>query len=323
MRLSVVVISYQRPEYLAKCLVSLRQQGRLPDELVVVTHHEDEASHRVVAQEREDWPDQVRFVSLQTEKANIVVSENLALTEVTGDIVCFIDDDAMALPDWLERIEAYYQRDPLIGGVGGPVIPYVDGQPVIEMGVSPLRISWWGARSGTTTKLLPDVAEVDYLRGANMSFRRSLFDCFDERLIGYADRFEDDVCLQIRNQGYKLLYDPTVQVYHHEARREFDPFPPNSGKRYYTVSHNNTYVLLKNLPGMRKLGFLVYTFLLGDRYQGGLVRYLYMALRLRQRTVWTDGFWPTFRGRIDGTLTYLGSRWGTSPSTGGNWMTDH
>ena len=65
-----------------------------------------------------------------------------------------------------------------------------------------------------------------------------------------------------------MLYDPAVQVYHHAARREFDPFPPDSRKRYYTVSHNNTYVLLKNLPGLRKLGFLMYTFLLGDRYQG-------------------------------------------------------
>ena len=314
--MSVLVISYQRPDYLAKCLASLRQQRRLPDEVVIVAHHRDEASHRVLAQEREDWPDQVRFVSLQTEKANIVVSENLGLTEVTGDIVCFIDDDGIALPDWLERIEVHYRGNPLLGGVGGPVIPYVDGQPVLEMDTAPWCISWWGGRSGTTTSLLPDVAEVDYLRGANMSFRRSLFDRFDERLIGYADRFEDDVCLQIRNQGYKLLYDPGVQVYHHEARREFDPFPPNSGARYYTVSHNNTYVLLKNLPGMRKSGFLTYTFLLGDRYQGGLVRYLYMVLRLRQRTVWTDGFLPTFRGKIEGVLTYLRSHSETCPPRG-------
>ena len=46
-----------------------------------------------------------------------------------GSIVCFMDDDAAARPDWLERIERHHS-DPTVGGAGGRDVVHLDGQVV-------------------------------------------------------------------------------------------------------------------------------------------------------------------------------------------------
>jgi len=56
----------------------------------------------------------------------ISAARNLGLAASTGDIVCFIDDDALAQPGWMLAIIDGY-KDETVGGVGGPV-HHMDGR---------------------------------------------------------------------------------------------------------------------------------------------------------------------------------------------------
>ena len=59
--------------------------------------------------------------SAWTARCDLSVSRNIGIAAAAGDIVGFIDDDAVPHPDWLDRILAPY-RDPRVGAVGGHTV---------------------------------------------------------------------------------------------------------------------------------------------------------------------------------------------------------
>ena len=51
---------------------------------------------------------------------------NRGVREASGEIVAFLDDDAVAGPDWLASILATYLTNPSVGAAGGKVLPIWD-----------------------------------------------------------------------------------------------------------------------------------------------------------------------------------------------------
>ena len=304
MKASVIVASYQRPEMLRQCLASLLAQSRLPDEVIVVTKVYDPDSSQAV----EDWirthPRGARIVHVQVNEHPVIVAENAGLARARGDIVCFIDDDAVAYPDWLERVLAHY-TDPQVGGVGGRDNLYLDGQrytiDLPEEGVG--QLTWYGRISGNHHLGAGGIQQVYFLKGCNMSFRRTAITQIDPRLIGdVAYHWEDDLCLTVRGRGLKLLYDPRICVDHFHGPRPgtLDP------AFVYMANHNLVLNLAKHFGSWRRLAFLVYTFLWGDYPEMGLAVFgkTYLSRLVRYGDI---GFirllGPSLRGKLDALRT--------------------
>jgi GT2 family glycosyltransferase len=130
--------------------------------------------------------------------------------------VAFLDDDAAAAPDWLERLAAQY-ADPHVIGVGGFVAPIWPNA----------RASWFPPEFywvlGCSYEGLPkDVSTVRNLIGCNMSFRKEAFDVavFSEHLgregANAAGCEETEFCIQISAAfpHSRILYDPNAVVRH-------------------------------------------------------------------------------------------------------------
>ncbi|MFQ5923633.1 MAG: glycosyltransferase family 2 protein, partial [Anaerolineales bacterium] len=131
MKISVIIATYQRPQSLDRCLRSLLAQTRLPDEVIIGTKTYDTVSGAFLQQlsAERDLPFELRHVQVASHP--VFVAENKGLQVASGQIVSFVDDDAEPYPDWLERIEAYFQ-DRHVGGVGGPDIPTNNGRAVFQ-----------------------------------------------------------------------------------------------------------------------------------------------------------------------------------------------
>ena len=92
---SVVVVSRHRPAALSLCLTALTLQDHPGFEIVLVA---DPGSVGV----RPDLPiKRVRF-----DAANISAARNAGVMAAAGEVVAFIDDDAVAEPTWLSRLTA-------------------------------------------------------------------------------------------------------------------------------------------------------------------------------------------------------------------------
>ncbi|MBI4437181.1 MAG: methyltransferase domain-containing protein [Candidatus Omnitrophica bacterium] len=302
MKISVVIATYQRPDYLRRCLESLWNQTRKPDEIVLVIRPEDKSTQESITSFQEETKSEIPLTVAFVEKPGVVFAENEGIRHATGDILCFIDDDATAPSNWLGRIERHF-KDPTVGTVGGPVLPAHEGVQPLPPGARWGHVSWWGKFSGNSQKVPGEILEVDALRGCNMAFRRELLPHFDEHLKGYW-RFEDDAVLSVKEKGFRALCDPQIQVTHYlapvqvEYKREIDPLS------IFSSNHNNTYVVLKHFPLMQKVAFLCFTFLVGDISNPGMFRYLFRTIKRGRVSLIRQELLPALKGKIEGIQTY-------------------
>ena len=219
----ICAYTLERVELIAAAIASLEAQTVAPHEIVLVIDHSPELE----AEAKRRWP-QVRVLP-NREQQGLSGARNTGVAECTGKVVAFLDDDAVAAPDWIERLgQAYGDQNVL--GAGGAVRPLWErGEP----GWFPAEFDWV---VGCTHSGMPREREaVRNLVGANMSFRReAMLDAggFRHELgrIGKipAGCEETDLCIRIgqRHPGGTILYDPAAKVDHFvpEARAQTSYF---------------------------------------------------------------------------------------------------
>ena len=134
------------------------------------------------------------------------------------EVVAFLDDDAEAAPDWLERLIALYD-DPEVLAVGGRVEPLWEaGRP----GYFAEELDWI---VGCSHRGLPRVAsEVRNVIGANMSFRLDVIRNVGGFNISLGRRGsnplgceETEICIRSKMgaPGCRIVYEPAALVRHH------------------------------------------------------------------------------------------------------------
>ena len=212
--------------------------------VVLCTHTLDrydeflEAAHSVLAQTHDDTelvlvsdgnPDvHERFEADFGNRANVLThcnDENVGLLEsrnngaeiASGDVVAFIDDDAVAATDWIAQlVEAYDERDAV--AAGGKMVPqWVAGRPDFL----PAEFYWL---VGVTQRGFADgPGEVRNTFGSNISFRRDVFldlDGFDTDIGGRQGDAnlqggETELCARLREEyGTGVYYNPEAEVAH-------------------------------------------------------------------------------------------------------------
>lgn len=264
MKLSVLVTTYRRRAYLERCIGSLLNQQRPPDEIVVVTRVGDEETEEYVSARVAAHDGPVLLRHARVAEPGVLAANRAGMAQITGDIVCFIDDDAAARPDWLGRIESWFASDAKLGALGGrDVIHTADG--VLEQRTRTVgRIYWYGRIVGNHEKIFEGSAEAEHLKGVNMSYRRELVPEFDPLILGNAHHYETDLCFAVRHRGYRIVFDGDLVVDHYQdAPRMLTGNQPGAdAQREYFIHHNRVYVMLKNLGLGRREAFLIYTLLI-------------------------------------------------------------
>lgn len=164
--LSVVICAYtlrRRAEILAS-VHSVQHQSTCPREIILVCDHNAE----LLEWARQELPAGVRIVA-NSSTQGLSGARNVGVQTASGDIVAFLDDDAVAAPDWAGELVMAYQDSNVIG-VGGTVMPlwHVARPPWF-----PDEFLWV---VGCSYEGQPKVrAQVRNAIGANMSFRRDTF----------------------------------------------------------------------------------------------------------------------------------------------------
>lgn len=163
---SVVICAYTADRWndLAEAIDSIRSQSVRARETVVVIDHNDGLRRRVQLLA----PDLV--VVENTEARGLSGARNCGIRAAKGSIIAFLDDDAVAAPDWLEHLVTSYDNSRILG-VGGAIEPMwtADRPPWF-----PAEFDWV---VGCTYRGMPETsAVVRNLIGANMSFRREVFE---------------------------------------------------------------------------------------------------------------------------------------------------
>lgn len=209
---SVVINTLNRRETLANTLVALRDQTYDRFEVIVVNGPSNDGTAEMLAQFR----DSARLYDCA--QAVVGVSRNIGIDAAAGELVAFIDDDAIASPTWLEVLTAPF-ADEHVSAVGGPVFDVPLGEVDWEI-CTCTRLGEPNTRSTPPIDQYVGVGSdpFPYLAGCNMVFRRSALaqvGGFNPKL-SYA--YDDvEVCCRLNDAGYSIDYVDQVLVDHHRA----------------------------------------------------------------------------------------------------------
>jgi glycosyltransferase involved in cell wall biosynthesis len=221
---SVVICAYteERWDDLTAAVASVQAQTRPPAEILVVVDHNPALLARAAAR----WPGPgggLRPRLLENEaRRGLSGARNSGVAAAGGEVVAFLDDDAAAAPDWLDRLAVRY-ADRSVLGVGGAIEPlWLGGRPRWF----PDEFDWI---VGCTYRGMPrGVAPVRNLIGCNMSFRREVFDGAGgfRSEVGRIGALplgceETELCIRVRQRWpeSRLLYDPAAAVRHRVPAR--------------------------------------------------------------------------------------------------------
>ena len=305
MNITVIIPTYRRPVHLYNCLTGLKQQTRLADEILLVVRDADDLTWEFLKSF------DAEFLPLKTSTVKVtgvVAAMNLGLAAAAGDIVCFIDDDAVPHNDWLAKIEAHFLADPELVGLGGRDCIYLEGEKLIEERKPVVgKLQWFGRMIANHHSGTGKPREVDFLKGVNMSYRRkaiaNMF--FDRRMKGTGAQvhFEVSFGLSLKRAGYKLLYDPQIVVDHYLAERfDEDIRDRFNSSAFFNEVHNETLAILEHFPVHRRIIFTIWAMLVGTRKAFGLVQLIRFLPQEGKLAI--DKWLISIRARREGWLSW-------------------
>jgi O-antigen biosynthesis protein len=222
---TVAVCSRDRTEDLGRCLDSLARLEYPAHEVLVVDNAPATDGTRILVERRGGA---VRYA--HEPRPGLDWARNRAIAEATGEIVAFTDDDVVVDPCWVRAIAAAFRHDPSVAAVTGLVLPAeldTEAQVLFERYRSFGR-GFQRRRVAATPDEGPLAARYglagDYGTGANMAFRRAIFDRigpFDPALdVGTPARGGGDLEMFFRvlKEGHALVYEPKAIVRHRHRR---------------------------------------------------------------------------------------------------------
>jgi glycosyltransferase involved in cell wall biosynthesis len=174
MRVSVVLCTHTLDRYddCREAAESVLDQSYEDVELVLVSDGNEAVYERFEA----DFGDHDAVLThCNDENVGLLESRNNGADVATGDVVAFIDDDALADREWVAKLVAAYEADESRLAVGGRMMPYwVAGKPSFL----PAEFYWL---VGVTNRGFgpggdrEEAGEVRNTFGSNISFHRKAF----------------------------------------------------------------------------------------------------------------------------------------------------
>jgi len=305
MRVSVVVCTYALDMYddFREAVESLLAQTYDDIEVVIVVDGTEAVAERV-----EDDYGNHDAVSIHVNEENVGLlrSRNRGAEHATGDVVAFIDDDAVADETWVERLVSAYEEEDAIAA-GGKMTPiWVAGEPAYL----PEEFYWL---VGVTHRGFAD--SPGYVRntfGSNISFRRDVFldlGGFDPEIGGRKGDAnlqggETELCTRLATEyGEGVWYESTAKVGHKVfdyrtnptwllerafwqgySKRAMAVLLPDSGQeetaflsnlffKYIPGRTRNVVLKLSATEAMKLLMLFVFTAFVGMGYLYGLLKW--------------------------------------------------
>ncbi len=213
---TVAICTRDRTDDLKRCLNSLKNlNGPHPEILVVDNAPATNATHDLLT----DYP-WVRYV--REDQPGLNNARNRALKEANGEIVAFIDDDAVATEDWLIHLLEPFERERVVcvTGMTQPLELLHEGQEAFER-YSPFCK---GFRKRVFDAKVNPLSTGHMGAGVNMAIRKSITEkigWFHEALDAGTPAQsggDHEYFTRILRYGYYIVYEPAALNWHRHRR---------------------------------------------------------------------------------------------------------
>ncbi len=214
---SIVIPIYNSPIWTLTCLAALFQQKtKLNYEVLIGDDASTDSSQEVLGQ----IGGPVRYFQHET-NLGFLHNCNFVAQKARGRYVVMLNNDTLPLPGWLDELIQPFHDSSSVGLTGSKLLN-TDGTLQEAGGILWRDGSAWNFGRNRDPRL-PEfnyIREVDYCSGASIAIPKRLWD----ELGGFDPTFapayceDSDLAFRIREQGYKVIYQPYSELIHHEGR---------------------------------------------------------------------------------------------------------
>ena len=300
MILSIIICSYNRASYISDALTSLYCQsaGLKAFEVIIVDNNSTDNTKEVYAIWRQtNTNGQFTFISETQQGASFARNTGAAIAK--GEWVCFMDDDAVATPNYVENILKHIQNKPDAVGFGGRIIPkYIPSEPkwmsyyvsslVGNFDYAPIACAFENGKYPLESNMIVKKSVYDQIGGFNVN----LPGVVGTLRIGGEGK---ELFYKILALGHIIYYDPAICVHHVvEVKKLTSEYMYRvasgigRGEKTRTLAISKATYLIKVFEYFLKLGAAV---ILGFKY----------ALQFTPSKIW-----PIIKFRIDALKGLLG-----------------
>jgi len=250
--ISIVVCTFNRSRFLKTCIESLLTQtvDKSRFEIIIINNNSSDDTQEIANRFASKFSN-IRIIIEQ--KQGLSHARNRGWKEAIGEFVAYIDDDAKAAPDWLEKILAAFKSvEPSPVAVGGQILPWYETIPPTWF-IDDFEIRSWGGRPGF---LQPPKAQSGF-SGSNMAFKRE--DLI--RLGGFSSNFgmigkkirmgeESELFMRLYKDSPWFWYDPEIKVEHWVSKRNMqisyrfwrafrsgEAYAQRLGREFFSISY--------------------------------------------------------------------------------------
>ncbi len=214
---SIIIPVFNKLDLTRQCLTALASLTTMPDYEVIIV---DNASTDGTAEFLAGLGGDVQVIR-NPENYGFAIACNQGAGAARGEFLVFLNNDTIPTEGWLTVLVDEVERHPDVAVVGSKLL-YEDGT-IQHAGVAFSRIMFTPyhiyRKFPADSPVVNRRREFQCVTGACMLVRRDVFEQagrFDE---GFKNGFEDvDLCLKIRERGWRIVYRPDSVVYHLESQ---------------------------------------------------------------------------------------------------------
>lgn len=218
--LSVIICTYNREKYIRPLLESLAANTLEKDqyEIVLVDNNCTDNTQQVCQQYTKEHADVMFRYVVETEQG-LSAAKNKGLQEAKGDIIVYVDDDALVDTHYLKDYADWFERHPETMAAGGPI------QPMYEEGEEPTWMTPY-TRALLTAWMdygdkVREYPKGRYPGGGNAAYRKEIFEqvgLFNTALGRKGGNLmgseEKDIFAKMHRLGMQVLYLPWPVLHH-------------------------------------------------------------------------------------------------------------
>ncbi|MGL5576488.1 MAG: glycosyltransferase family 2 protein [Sarcina sp.] len=222
---SICILTLNQVHITEKCLVSLMKTTFVGNvEIIIVDNgSRDNTKNLLLEFQKKYTRDDINIsIILNDENKGCTGGRNQACKIASGEYIVILDNDVEIIQqDWLVKMLNFYDKKSDIGIVGPKMLYPNDPEKIQQIGLGVTKkgkVGYWGQGEDKNNVLFKEVRELQGYPAACWLVKKSFFEkygYFDD--VYYPVNYEDvDFCYRIRARGYKILYYPDVEMFHHE-----------------------------------------------------------------------------------------------------------
>jgi glycosyltransferase involved in cell wall biosynthesis len=197
---SVVIPVKNGGPLLAEVLEAVRAQGDV--ELIVTDSGSTDGSAELARAAGAE------LIEIAPEEFGHGRTRNLAAERSSGELICFLTQDAVPEPGWLDAYREAFELDPRVGAAYGPHLPFADTSPMVARDLT----EFFAGFSPNGTPVLHRQGDLTFLSNVNACYLR---ECWAELRFPDIEYSEDQAFgVTMLEAGWVKAYHPGAAVRH-------------------------------------------------------------------------------------------------------------